>query len=190
MRLHKRMMATAALAPLLVVAQQADRFAAVAPRMQAFVDKGEVAGVVTLIATKDRIIHLSAAGKTDLAKDRKMRTDDIFWIASMSKPITSVCIAIVADDGKLSFDDPLAKHLPEFDGLVVSQNGETVKPSRPRHSAGRDDAHQRARGDEQSRAPPDAGRNQQEAGATAAALPAGEPLGVLHSGHGRARACG
>src|ERR1035437_4093177 len=101
MRLHKRMMATAALAPLLVVAQQADRFAAVAPRMQAFVDKGEVAGVVTLIATKDR----------------KMRTDDIFWIASMSKPITSVCIAIVADDGKLSFDDPLAKHLPEFDGL-------------------------------------------------------------------------
>ena len=131
MRLHKRMMATAALAPLLVVAQQADRFAAVAPRMQEFVDKGEVAGVVTLIATKDRIIHLSAAGRTDLAKDRKMRTDDIFWIASMSKPITSVCIAILADDGKLSFDDPLAKHLPEFDGLVVSQNGETVKPSRP-----------------------------------------------------------
>ena len=89
--------------------------------MQEFVDKGEAAGVVTLIATKDRVIHLSAAGKTDLAKDRKMRTDDIFWIASMSKPITSVCIAILADDGKLSFDDPLAKHLPEFAGTMVSQ---------------------------------------------------------------------
>jgi CubicO group peptidase (beta-lactamase class C family) len=126
-----RIIALAALAPLLVVAQQADRFAAVAPRMLEFVDKGEAAGVVTLIATKDRVIHLAAVGKTDLAKDRKMRTDDIFWIASMSKPITSVCIAILADDGKLSFDDPLAKHLPEFAGLMVAQNGETVKPSRP-----------------------------------------------------------
>jgi CubicO group peptidase (beta-lactamase class C family) len=126
-----RIIAIAALAPLLVVAQQADRFAAVAPRMQEFVDKGEAAGVVTLVATRDRVIHLAAVGKTDMAKDRKMRTDDIFWIASMSKPITSVCIAILADDGKLSFDDPLAKYLPEFAGVMVSQNGETVKPSRP-----------------------------------------------------------
>jgi CubicO group peptidase (beta-lactamase class C family) len=123
-------LALSALAPLLVVAQQADRFAGVAPRMQEFVDKGEAAGVVTLVATKDRIMHLAAVGKTDLAKDRKMRTDDIFWIASMSKPITAVCIAILADDGKLSFDDPLAKHLPEFAGLAVTQNGETAKPSR------------------------------------------------------------
>ena len=89
MRLHRRMMAVSALAPLLGVvaapgrlpAQQADRFADVAPRMQEFVDKGEIAGVVTLIATRDRIIHLGAAGKTNRAKDRKMRTDDIFWIA-------------------------------------------------------------------------------------------------------------
>jgi CubicO group peptidase (beta-lactamase class C family) len=126
------MMALWALAPLLLLrAQQADRFAGIAPRMQEFVDKGEAAGVVTLVATKDRVIHLSAVGKTDMAKDRKMKTDDIFWIASMSKPITAVCIAILADDGKLSFDDPLAKHLPEFAGVMVSQNGETVKPSRP-----------------------------------------------------------
>ena len=130
-------MTISALAMLLVIAtpgllraQQADRFAGVAPRMQEFVDKGEVAGVVTLIATKDRIIHLDAVGKTDMAKDRKMRTDDIFWIASMTKPITAVCIAILADEGKLSFDDPLAKHLPEFAGLMVNQNGQTAKPSR------------------------------------------------------------
>jgi CubicO group peptidase (beta-lactamase class C family) len=126
-----RIIAVAALAPLLVVAQQANRFAAVAPRMQEFVDQGEAAGIVTLVATKDRIIYLDAVGKTDLAKDRKMGTDDIFWIASMSKPITSVCVAILADDGKLRFDDPLAKYLPEFAGVMVSQNGETVKPIRP-----------------------------------------------------------
>ncbi|MGA9627071.1 MAG: serine hydrolase domain-containing protein [Bryobacteraceae bacterium] len=126
-----RIIAVAVLAPLLVAAQQASRFAAVAPRMQEFVDKGEAAGIVTLIATKDRVIYLDAVGKTDLAKDRKMRTDDIFWIASMSKPITSVCIAILSDDGKLRFDDPLAKYLPEFAGVMVGQNGETVKPVHP-----------------------------------------------------------
>ena len=66
-----------------------------------------------------------------MAGERKMRTDDIFWIASMSKPITAVCIAILADDGKLGFDDPLAKHLPEFAEVMVSENGQRVKPSRP-----------------------------------------------------------
>ena len=98
----------------------ADRFAAIAPRMQAFVDKGEAAGVVTLVATKDRILYVGAVGKSDLAKDRKMRTDDIFWIASMSKPITAVCIAILADEGKLRFDDPIAKYLSEFANVPVT----------------------------------------------------------------------
>ena len=117
--------------PLLVVAQQPDRFDAVAPRLQEFVDRGEISGAVTLVATKDRILHLGAVGKADLAKDRKIRTDDIFWIASMSKPITAVCIAILVDEGKLTFDDPLAKHLPEFAGLLVNENGMSIKPSRP-----------------------------------------------------------
>jgi CubicO group peptidase (beta-lactamase class C family) len=134
--LHKKTIA--ALAPLLGMAltagwlgaQPEDRFAAVTERMQEFADRGEVAGVVTLIANKDGILHLGAVGRADLATNRKMATDDIFWIASMSKPITSVCIAILADDGKLSLDDPLAKHLPEFAGLMVVQGGETVKPAR------------------------------------------------------------
>ena len=43
-----------------------------------------------------------------------MKTDDIFWIASMSKPITAVAVAMLVDDGKLSFDDPVQKYLPEF----------------------------------------------------------------------------
>jgi CubicO group peptidase (beta-lactamase class C family) len=138
MRSHGVVLAVSELVPLLAFvtagllpAQQTDRFAAIAPRIQEFVDRGEISGAVTLIATKDRILHLSAVGKTDMGKDRKMQTDDIFWIASMSKPITAVCIAILADDGKLSFDDPLAKHLPEFAGLMVTENGQTVKPSRP-----------------------------------------------------------
>ncbi len=130
-------MAVTTLAPLVAFlalelpGEQTDRFAAVAPRMQEFVDKGEISGAVMLIATKDRILHLSAVGRTDMAKGRKMQTGDLFWIASMSKPITAVCVAILADDGKLSFDDPLAKYLPEFAAVMVNENGQTVKPSRP-----------------------------------------------------------
>jgi CubicO group peptidase (beta-lactamase class C family) len=130
MRLQKRMMAVSAMASFLALAQPADRFAAVAPRMQEFVDKGEAAGVVTLIANRDGILHLSAVGRSDMAKDRKLRPDDIFWIASMSKPITAVSIAILADEGKLSFDDPLSKHLPEFAGLEVNENGQSANPAR------------------------------------------------------------
>lgn len=120
-----------AMAPGLMRAQQADGFAAIVPRMQEFVNRGEISGAVTLVATKDRILHLGAAGKTDMAGERKMRTDDIFWIASMTKPITAVCIAILADDGKLGFDDPLASHLPEFAGLRVEENGQSVRPKSP-----------------------------------------------------------
>jgi CubicO group peptidase (beta-lactamase class C family) len=87
--------------------------------LQPFVDKGEIAGAVTLIANKDRTLHLEAVGRSDLAKPRPMRADDLFWIASMSKPITAVCIAILVDDGKLSFDDPLSKYIPEFAGRMT-----------------------------------------------------------------------
>src|SRR5215203_3483471 len=117
--------------PPAVSGQSASSFDAVASAMQAFADKGEAAGVVTLLATKDNILHLGAVGVSDLAAGRKLRTDDIFWIASMSKPITAVAIAILVDRGTLAFDDPLEKYIPEFHGLQVSAEGQLVPPSRP-----------------------------------------------------------
>jgi CubicO group peptidase (beta-lactamase class C family) len=113
------MFAPALLLVALAAAQQ-DRFAAVAPRVDEFVDRGEIAGAVMLVADRDRVLYVSAVGKPDLAKDRKTRTDDIFWIASMTKPLTAVSIAILADERKLGFDDPLAKHLPEFAALSAA----------------------------------------------------------------------
>ncbi|HTX65092.1 MAG TPA: serine hydrolase domain-containing protein [Opitutaceae bacterium] len=104
--------------------------------MQAFVDQGEIAGAVTLVATKNQILHLSAVGKSDLASGRAMKTDDLFWIASMTKPMTAVAVAMLADEGKLSFADPVAKYLPEYGDLWVldSQTPERrvlVRPARP-----------------------------------------------------------
>lgn len=98
-----------------------DRFAAVPARMQAFVDQGEIAGAVTLVATKDKILHVAAIGQSDLASGRKMQTNDLFWIASMTKPMSAACVGLLVDDGKLGFDDPVEKYLPEFHNLWVVQ---------------------------------------------------------------------
>ena len=98
----------------------ADKFAAVPEKLQQFVASNEISGAVALVATKDRVLHLSAVGQSDLASGRKLKTDDLFWIASMSKPVTAVAVAMLADDGKLSFDDPVEKFLPEFRDLWVA----------------------------------------------------------------------
>ena len=100
-----------------------DKFAAVPAQLQPFVDQGEISGAVMLVADRDRVLHLSAVGVSDLATGRKLETNDIFWIASMSKPVTAVCVAILADEGKLRFDDPVEKYLPEFrNQWVVQEN--------------------------------------------------------------------
>jgi CubicO group peptidase (beta-lactamase class C family) len=90
---------------------------AVTAAMQEMVDSHEIAGAVTLVATKDQILHLGATGLADIASKRPMQPDTIFWIASMTKPVTGVAILMLQDDGKLSVDDPVAKYLPEFAGL-------------------------------------------------------------------------
>src|SRR5262249_47595854 len=72
----------------------------------------------------------------NIEKDVPMEPDSLFRIASMTKPITAIGIMMLVDDGKLSVDDPVEKHLPAFRDqmLVASQSGDTVtlkKPARP-----------------------------------------------------------
>jgi CubicO group peptidase (beta-lactamase class C family) len=98
-------------------AEGAKPITAISERVRPFVDSKEVSGVVTLVATPDRIAHLDATGKADVASDKPMRPDSIFWIASMTKPITATAVLMMQDEGKLSVDDPVEKHLPEFKGL-------------------------------------------------------------------------
>ena len=72
-------------------AARPDPFANIPPRMQSFVDNHQVAGIVALVATQDHILHLSAVGTSD--GTRPMQTSDLFWIASMSKPIIAAASA-------------------------------------------------------------------------------------------------
>ena len=64
----------------------------VAASLQPFVDDHTLAGAVVLVADKDKVLSLEAVGYADIAAKTPMRTDDLFWIASMSKPMTAAAL--------------------------------------------------------------------------------------------------
>jgi len=90
---------------------------AIGEAMQAQVAKNEIAGAVTVVVSKDTVLHLAGTGFADVATRKPMSPDTLFWIASMTKPITAVAVLMLQDDGKLNVADPVAKYLPEFAGL-------------------------------------------------------------------------
>jgi len=91
-----------------------------AAALQPFVESGSLAGAVTAVATKDKVVSLESVGFMDVTAKKDMRTNCVFWIASMSKPITGVGLMLLVDEGKVSLDDPIEKYLPEFKGLMVA----------------------------------------------------------------------
>jgi acylaminoacyl-peptidase len=94
--------------------------AAISDRLRKDIAVKEIAGAVTLVATPDRILHLDATGDAGLNPAEKMRTDSIFWIASMSKPVLGTLLLMLQDEGLLSVDDPVEKYLPEFKELKTA----------------------------------------------------------------------
>lgn len=85
--------------------------------MQEMVAKNEISGAVTVVVAKDKVLHVESTGMADVAAKRAMTPDTLFWIASMTKPITGTAVLMVQDEGKLNVADPVAKYLPEFANL-------------------------------------------------------------------------
>jgi CubicO group peptidase (beta-lactamase class C family) len=85
-----------------------------------FVERGEIAGAVVLLARRGRVAHFEAYGQMDRESGRAMRKDAIFRICSMSKPITSVAAMVLFDEGRFLLDDPVSKWLPEFKDTPVT----------------------------------------------------------------------
>jgi CubicO group peptidase (beta-lactamase class C family) len=107
----------------------------IAAAMQGFVDKGELAGAVTLVWSGDKLVSHEATGFQDLESKTPMAKDSLFWIASMTKPITAMGVMMLVEEGKLGLDDPVEKHLPEFRGQMLlkektAEQTVLVKPTR------------------------------------------------------------
>lgn len=125
---------TSLLLPLGVSAQEAPK--PIAPRLQPFVDSHVLAGAVTLVASKDKVLDLSTVGFADVGAQKPMAPDSVFWIASMSKPITSAALMMLVDEGKVKVDDLVEKYLPEFKNQMVIEERDAdhmllKKPAHP-----------------------------------------------------------
>src|SRR6266566_492015 len=93
--------------------------------MQAFVNRHEAGGIVTLVAREGKVADLHAVGFQDVESNRPMRPETIFRIASMSKPITSVAVMMLYEEGRLQLTDPISKYIPAFKNQrVVSKTEE------------------------------------------------------------------
>ena len=120
------------------VGMSADRLARIGTAMQRYIDEGSVPGTLTLIARRGRIVHFEARGLMDVERSVPMRPDAIFRIASMTKPITSVALMMLWEEGRFQLDDPVADYIPEFGDVKVSttadvsgESGELVEPRSP-----------------------------------------------------------
>jgi len=123
------------------VGMSAQRLERVHVRMQADVESARIPGAVLLIARNGKIARLDALGLQERKSQTPMKSDAIFRIASMSKPITSVAAMILAEEGKLDIGAPVAQYLPEFKDVRVGV--EKAAPKRPmtvqdllRHTSG------------------------------------------------------
>lgn len=89
-------------------------------------------GAVSAVSLDGKAPDMAAYGYRDLARRDRLKPDAIFRIYSMTKPITSAAALMLVEEGKLSLDDPLSRHLPEFSALrcLCGDGGETVSPPR------------------------------------------------------------
>lgn len=95
------------------------RLAAMSAQVRADVTKGRIPGVVMLLARNGQVAHIEAIGARDPKTGAAMKPDDIFRIYSMTKPIVSVGIMMLVEEGKLFLSDPISSYLPEMKGLQV-----------------------------------------------------------------------
>ena len=102
------------------VGMSAERLERLDRVMQGYIDRREVAGVVTLVARRGKVVHFSALGQRDVEAGAPMTHDTIFRIASMTKPIASVALMMLYEEGRFQLRDPIARWLPEFADMEVA----------------------------------------------------------------------
>jgi unsaturated rhamnogalacturonyl hydrolase len=97
--------------------------------IEPYIENHEIAGAVVLIADRDQVIDRAAIGYADIADQSPMKSNDLFWIASMSKAMTATAVMMLVDEGKISLDDPVEKYLPIFKGQMVTSAPDKLEPS-------------------------------------------------------------
>lgn len=87
--------------------------------LQPYIDKGELPGIVTVVARKEEIKSVVSVGFQNITTKKAMTPDALFWIASQTKPITATAVMILVEEGKLNLDEPVTTYLPELKKLTT-----------------------------------------------------------------------
>src|ERR1700712_4341901 len=103
-------------------AQQSSGTAALDTSLRGAIERKDVPGVVALITDRERVLYQGAFGVADVATGRPLAADAMFRIASMTKPVTSVALMQLIEQGRLTLDDPAEKYLPELANQQVIEN--------------------------------------------------------------------
>lgn len=90
------------------------------------IEEQKIAGAVTVVVRKGKVVQAEAYGYADLETKKKMQMDTIFRIYSMTKPIVSVATMMLVEEGKVKLDDPVSKYIPEFKGVRVYDSGQVI----------------------------------------------------------------
>lgn len=104
------------------------------PLMQSYIDENKLPGMITMVARHGKVVHFEKYGLMDA--DKPMELNTIFRIASMTKPVTSVAVMMLYEEGRFQLDDPVSDYIPEFRNLKVYSSIDetglhTVDPVRP-----------------------------------------------------------
>ncbi|RKU08920.1 serine hydrolase [Candidatus Poribacteria bacterium] len=102
-----------------------ERLERIRPVMQGYVDHGRIAGFLTVVARRGKIVHFETIGMRDVENKKPMEADTLFRIHSMSKPITSVAVMMLYEEGHFQLDTPVSEFIPEFKNMKVYNADQT-----------------------------------------------------------------
>ncbi len=105
-----------------------DRLARVDDAMHAYVDAGKLPGVQTLVSRRGQLVHHDCYGWSDVEAGTSVNPETIYRIYSMTKPITSVALMMLYEQGHLLLENPVQRYLPEFGEVQVWDGGTAAAP--------------------------------------------------------------
>ena len=103
-----------------------ERLKRIAPVMQKYIDQDLTPGVLTAIMRNEKIVYLETQGFMDVKEEKPLREDTIFRIASMTKPIVSVALMTLWEEGHFQLNDPVSKFIPAFSETKVSTTSDAL----------------------------------------------------------------
>jgi CubicO group peptidase (beta-lactamase class C family) len=103
----------------------AERLKRIHDVLQRHIAANRISGAVTLVARNGRVVHFEAHGLMDIEMRKPMRKDSLFVLASMTKPVTSVAVAMLMEEGKIRLTDPVSRFIPEFKAMKVAVSSDS-----------------------------------------------------------------